>query len=388
MKILYLKLLLYLDMAVANGKLISGKEIFKLFGDFNASSLTYVYKGIFNASLTDKILALAETNMNISEEISKVQKRVYFVMVESLQNITRHQDEHQSEENHAFFIVHNTDGEYNLTSCNIIEDDKILELKCGLDKINSLNSDELKDYYKHVLENTGMSDKGGAGLGLIEMARKSGNKLKYDFEHCENNNSLFYFKARVSGTPEGKQCSDDLSKEKSLHQLAREHGISMVYQGVFTQENLRNLITMTEGSVSKNESIGYKKKVFSIMVEMLQNICNHSSRPDEKLAGNPGIIVVSTKDEGSYLYSGNYIENENIEVLSDKINRVNNSTTEELEELYNETILLDHTPEQKGAGLGFIDIKMKSGSDIQYTVEPFNENYSFFTLTSFIPAAV
>lgn len=374
-------------MAAAMGNTISGKELFKLFGDFNASSLTYVYKGIFNAALTDKILALAETNMNIAEEVSKVQKRVYFVMVESLQNITRHQDEKQSEENHAFFIVHNTGGEYNLTSCNIIQDDKITGLKSGLDKINSLNPDELKDYYKHVLENTGMSDKGGAGLGLIEMARKSGNKLKYDFVKCQDYNSLFYFKTRVSPTPEGNEFCDDLAKEKSLHRLAREHNISMVYQGIFTQDNLRSLITMTEGSVSRNEDLGFRKKVFSIMVEMLQNICNHSAKPDASLPGNPGIIVIATSDNGCYLYSGNYIRSSIIKSLSDKIDRVNQSNTDQLEELYNDTILLEDTPGQKGAGLGFIDIKMKSKNNLRYTIEPYNSEFSFFTLTSFIPAS-
>ncbi|MBK7816807.1 MAG: hypothetical protein IPJ60_04105 [Sphingobacteriaceae bacterium] len=43
-------------------------DIFKLFEKF---TLTYVYRGIFDPSLTDKILSLAETNMNLIGEVSK-----------------------------------------------------------------------------------------------------------------------------------------------------------------------------------------------------------------------------------------------------------------------------------------------------------------------------
>jgi hypothetical protein len=54
-------------------------------------------------------------------------------------------------------------------------------LKEKIDKINSLSKDELKDFYKFVLNNQTFSEKGGGGLGLIDMARKTGNKLEYQF---------------------------------------------------------------------------------------------------------------------------------------------------------------------------------------------------------------
>ncbi|MGZ3920543.1 MAG: SiaB family protein kinase, partial [Bacteroidia bacterium] len=327
----------------------------------------------------------AETNMNITEETSKTQKRVYFVMVESLQNITRHQDINQAEENHAFFVVQNRAGEYNLTSANIVEDQKIKHLRTSLEKINSLNADELKDYYKYVLENTGLSDKGGAGLGLIEMARKSGNKLVYSFDKVDNNSSFFYFKTRITAQPAEESVSDDLRNEKLLHELSKQNHINMIYQGIFTQENLKSLLTMTEGSISRNDDLAYKRKVISIMVELLQNICNHSAKLSEVNIGSPGIIVVATNEKGCFIYSGNYINNDKIEIITNKIKKVNQSSVTELEELYSETILKDQEPGQKGAGLGFIDIKMKSGNDLMYSVELYNSDYSFITLTSFIP---
>jgi hypothetical protein len=372
-------------METAKRDFITGTELYNLFKDFNTCSLSYVYKGIFNATLTDKILSLAETNMNIVEETYKTQKRVYFVMVESLQNITRHQDINQSEQNHAFFVVQNRSGEYNLTSANIVEDNKIDHLKTSIDKINSLNPDELKDYYKYVLENTGLSDKGGAGLGLIEMARKSGNKLSYSFDPVDKQSSFFYFKTKITADAAGNGAVDDMKKEKLLHELSKQHHINMIYQGIFTQENLKSLLTMTEGSIARNDDLAYKRKVVSIMVELLQNICNHSAPLSEVAIGSPGIIVVATTDKGCFIYSGNYINNENIDKIRNKIIKVNLSSIQELEDLYESTIMKEQEPGQKGAGLGFIDIKMKSGNDIQYSIEVYNSDYSFITLTAFIP---
>src|SRR5690348_10311237 len=102
-------------------KKIKDNMLYNLFKSFENYSLSYVYKGIFNPNLTDRILSLTETNMSISGEVPKTQKKVYFVMVESLQNITRHQDVTQSEDNQAFFVVQNKNGIYDLTSGNVIE---------------------------------------------------------------------------------------------------------------------------------------------------------------------------------------------------------------------------------------------------------------------------
>jgi len=46
-----------------------------------------------------------------------------------------------------------------------------------LDEINNLQTDEIRNVYRQMLSNAQFSDKGGAGLGLIEMAKKTGNKL-------------------------------------------------------------------------------------------------------------------------------------------------------------------------------------------------------------------
>jgi hypothetical protein len=363
---------------------IDGNRLFSLFKEFEKYSLSYVYKGIFNPNHTDQILSLAENNMAVTGESTKTQKRVYFVMVESLQNITRHQDVKQDVENQAFFVVHNNVGEYDLTSGNVVEKEEINDLKAKIDKINSLNADELKAYQKEILENTGMSDKGGAGLGLIEMARRSGNKLEYDFQEINDKLSYFYFKSKV--TSEGNSAKgSEITEAKRLHTFTRDNHIDMIYQGIFTQDNLKSLLSMTEGSVAGSDDLAFKRRSANVMVELLQNICNHASKLNEAEEGKPGMIVVRSDSSGFRITSGNYIDNASAKIVSDKIDSVNSASEEVLEEMYAETIIKEFEAGQKGAGLGFIDMKMKSKQSIDYTLIPFQNNYSFITLTVFIP---
>lgn len=363
---------------------ITGEQLFILFKEFESYSLSYVYKGIFNPALTDKILSLSENNMNLTGESSKVQKKVYFVMIETLQNITRHQDINQSEENHAFFVVLNKNGEYSLTSGNIIDDSKIEGLKNSIEKINSFTPDELKEHYKFVLENSTMSEKGGAGLGLIDMARKSGNKLLYHFRKLKDNSSFFYFNTKVHADNNTADINNSPENIMKLHDLTQQQHINMIYQGVFTHENLKSLLIMTEGSVQKTEDISVKKKAVNVMVELLQNVCNHGAIINQSVRGTPGILVVSTTDTLCCISSGNYVENDKVDFIKNKIDLVNKLNPSQLEDLYSETISKDHSPEHKGAGLGFIDIKLKSGNNIDFTPVTCNGLYTFISINAYI----
>ena len=78
--------------------------------------------------------------------------------------------------------------------------ENILGLKTRLDEVNSLSKDKLKEYYRSVLNNGEMSLKGGGGLGMIDIARKTGEKLEYDFLEIDNKVSFFTLIIKVTQT--------------------------------------------------------------------------------------------------------------------------------------------------------------------------------------------
>jgi hypothetical protein len=54
-----------------------------------------------------------------------------------------------------------------------------------------MSGDELKDLYKEVLNRDERSGKGGGGLGMIDIARKTGKKLNFDFIRINDKLSFF-----------------------------------------------------------------------------------------------------------------------------------------------------------------------------------------------------
>jgi hypothetical protein len=347
-------------------------------------NLSYIYRGLFTQTITDSIISLAENNLESTGETSKVKKRVFSIMVECLQNITRHQTVEGEEFNDSsipgIFMIQRKDDGYFITSGNVVPNIATPKLRSQLEKINSLQQDELKDYYKQILEDGSISDRGGAGLGLIEMARKSGNKLTFDFAKVNEDISYFYLHTAISKEAESSNFVPvNLDNIKSIHQLANEEEIVLVFNGVLNQESLINLLSIIEGQMRGRVDI--KKKVYNIMVEMLQNIVKHAAKiEDDSIVGNPGIFFISSKNNTYSLCTGNYIYNKKVDELRVKLEHVNSLKGEEIELFYSMRLLNFEIDNSKEAGLGVIDLRMKSGNNLDYSFSKVNDSISFFTL--------
>ena len=173
------------------------KYIFDLHKTMLDNHLILVYEGEFTQEITKSVLAMAERNMDSSGEESTTKRKVFNVMVECLQNIVKHADDVKN--NHsAIFMVGKQENEYIIVSGNPIQKDSVDGLKERLDHINSLDKDGLKNLYKDIIKNTEISDKGGAGLGFVDMARKSGNPLEYDFVGIDDTSSFFCLRSSIA----------------------------------------------------------------------------------------------------------------------------------------------------------------------------------------------
>jgi ferredoxin-fold anticodon binding domain-containing protein len=169
--------------------------------------ITLVYEGEVTQEITKAFTSMTEKNLEKVEEDGKIKKKVYHVMVECLQNISKHADDDTQtasdslEEGLAktgIFLIGNDRDQYFITSGNGIANENIPALKSLIDNINSLNQDELKQLHKEKMRETAISEKGGAGLGFIDIARKTGNPLEYHFEPIDENNSFFLLKTIIS----------------------------------------------------------------------------------------------------------------------------------------------------------------------------------------------
>lgn len=169
--------------------------------------ITLAYEGEVTQDITKAFTSMTEKNLEKIEVNGKIKKKVYHVMVECLQNIAKHADDDlDSTSNNldsglsktGIFIIGSDEQEYFITSGNGILNDNIAALKDMIDNINALDADGLKELHKFKMRENAISDKGGAGLGFIDIARKTGNPLEYHFEPIDEKTSFFLLKSRVT----------------------------------------------------------------------------------------------------------------------------------------------------------------------------------------------
>ncbi len=162
----------------------------------NKGDVLLAYKGSITAELITNVLEVIESKLDDVNTASAVRKKIYNVLVESLQNLFHHIDDLPDQIKNEFdarfgvLVIAKEDDYYRISTGNFVRTGKVKQLKEKIDKINSLSREELKDMYKFVLNHQKLSAKGGGGLGLIDIAKKTGNKMEYSFY---NYNSEFDF---------------------------------------------------------------------------------------------------------------------------------------------------------------------------------------------------
>ena len=353
--------------------------------------LNYIYRGEFTQNLQQHILSLAEKNIDREKISGKIKKRVFHIMVESIQNISRHGDSKNDDEqeNSAMFSIQKEKDWYFITTSNVIENSKVDSLRSKLDKINSLDQADLDKFYREVLGNGQLSQKGGAGLGLIEMVRKSGNKLNYDIERINDEHSFFYLHSNINTSSlaeaSGKTSQDSvftLNYMVKLHNFILSNSILLIYSAIFDQDSLLSLVSIMKNRIDGTANI--RKKIVSLMVEMLQNIIHHGDKNIDDSNGSQGIFYISEKHHKYYLTTINYIDNAKIAPLKEKIDYINNLDEKGREAFYNSRLFDFKSCTNKEAGLGLIEMRQKSKNPIEYDFTSVTDKYSLFRISTSI----
>jgi hypothetical protein len=360
-------------------------KTFRLFDAIQKEKLNYVYRGYFTSNFTSNILSLAQSNINDEETASEIKKRVYHVMVEGLQNISRHQAGGIEDvgSTYGLFAVKKMQDRYILTTGNLIENERIGSLTNKIKKVNGLDKIQLKNYHKEELQNGKISEKRGAGLGLIDIARRSGSKLEYAFNPISNKLSYFYLQTEITSNSLNEKYpvrnnNNSLISYTNLHPLLNDDNVLIVFNNSFNQESLLDMLSFLEKQMGDSNRL--KRQIFNVMIELFQNITKHASDYMISKDGKQGIFYISENEKEFYLNTGNYMENDKVRVLRGRLNYINNLDDNDLENFYDKRLFDFEMDSNKGAGLGLIDLRIKSGNKLTTDFQKINNEYSFFTL--------
>jgi hypothetical protein len=174
------------------------------FSDLSDRNIILFYKGNVDSDIINHILDTVEDKMVEMNEQPKLRKKVYNVLVESLQNLYHHVDrvpedfEDQTSEKFGLLVVKKIKGGYKIITGNFVHAGNIEKLEEKIKRINRSSHEEIKELYKFILNHQRISAKGGGGLGLVDIARKTGNKLEYSFKEYNDKYSFFYLNILVT----------------------------------------------------------------------------------------------------------------------------------------------------------------------------------------------
>lgn len=159
-----------------------------------------------------------------------------------------------------------------------------------------------------------------------------------------------------------------------------EQQVISAFKGKIGPEVLRSILKSTESNlVDVKESVPIRKKIFNILVELVQNLIKHVDAEAKGDKGNSTLMV--TRDSEGYLIStGNHIQRQMSEFVQERIQLLNKMSREELRQFYMDNMEKNEMSEKGGAGLGLIDIVRKAGGKLDCFIEPVNDHLDFLVL--------
>jgi hypothetical protein len=173
--------------------------------DQSQKDIILYFKGHLDYDVIGELIITLKDKMRHRRVRFNLYKKVLTLMIESLENIIRYRanlgsngvalDKYPPE-----FQIAALNENILIESANPVFNPDISGLNKRLMQLNSLDSQKLKELYKETITNGKFSDKGGAGLGIIEMAKIVDKKIAFSFKTMNNEISLFYLKLIIKNT--------------------------------------------------------------------------------------------------------------------------------------------------------------------------------------------
>ena len=128
---------------------------------------------------------------------------VFAVFIEQTQNIKNYSMQKSDSplkdriENSGIVAIGKSGEEYFISSGNIVENQDIQALETRLKEIARLDKAGLRKLFKEQMKKEILPGTTGAGLGLIDMARRASRPLRYSLVKLDEEISFFTLKAYV-----------------------------------------------------------------------------------------------------------------------------------------------------------------------------------------------
>lgn len=174
-------------------------------------------------------------------------------------------------------------------------------------------------------------------------------------------------------------CNSSYQKIYGDYNSKSEKKIVVSHFGEFSQDLVNSLSNGVEETMFEaGDKKGTIKRMFSILVEGLQNVRIHGEKDGD---GNQISFLIIAQDENEYLVTiANLVKNQVVENLIHRIDELNAKDESEVKAYYMDTLTNGIMSQKGGAGLGFITMAMKSKNKLNYIPEQVSDELTCFSL--------
>ncbi|HKL75637.1 MAG TPA: SiaB family protein kinase [Halanaerobiales bacterium] len=178
-------------------------NILNLRNKLNKYGVIMSFTGPFSQGIIEEIGSALRSYLESKTDSKGEIFKVFSVFIEQTQNMKNYAyqlpDEKIQEEILLSGILNIglRNDKYFVSSGNLVKKEDVKSLKNKLKKIKSYDKKELAKVYRKKLRDDDIDEENGAGLGLIEMARKASEKIKFEFEEVDENYEFFTLTIKI-----------------------------------------------------------------------------------------------------------------------------------------------------------------------------------------------
>jgi hypothetical protein len=155
------------------------------------------FTGHFDHLAITLLLTNIKSKLSAIEVTTGIDKRVYSVLVECIENVCKHSFHGEEKQNIATLLLSKSETKYTIVTGNHIMNDEIPALLEKLKRVSKLDPAELKQMYRQQMLSK-RTDYNNAGLGIIDIAIKSGNRIFFEFKALTENTSFYLLQTEIT----------------------------------------------------------------------------------------------------------------------------------------------------------------------------------------------
>lgn len=179
------------------------KNLMEIQGALKDNRILISFSGRFSQGIIQELGDAVKNHMEAEDRPKNDIFSVFGIFIEQTQNIKNYSSSKEGGINFekiadsGIVIIGRQGGEYYVSSGNLIENQDTERLVKRIERLTGLDKNELKKLYKEEMKNEVLPGSFGAGLGLIDMARKATMPIEYTIEKLDDEFSFFTIKVLV-----------------------------------------------------------------------------------------------------------------------------------------------------------------------------------------------